>query len=118
MPGFRGAFIGVASDVLGNLEDNRPFKHRPSFDSLSTLPTKTLQGLWRTALLNQKKALIEAEGEAGNELVKVLNEEIASVDTLDCERCDSKFKSRSAPIASSSSSSSAAAVGAAESKED
>jgi len=85
--------------VLGNLEDNRPTKNRPSFEYLSTLPTKTLQGYWRTALLNQKKALIEAEGEAGNELLKVLNEEISSVDTLDCERCDSKFKSRTAPVA-------------------
>jgi hypothetical protein len=105
MPGFRGAFIGVSSDVLGNLEDNRPKPHRPSFDYLISLPTKTLRELWRTALSNQKKALIEAEGEAGNEVLKSLNEEIASVELLDCDKCDSKYKARAAAAATTSSAS-------------
>lgn len=108
LPGFRGAFIGVSIDVLGVLEDKRPRTHRPSFEYLISLPTKTLKELWRTALLNQKKALIEAEGETGNELLKSINEEIASVDLVDTEKYDAKFKARQ----------SAAAAPSAESKEE
>jgi hypothetical protein len=91
LPGFPGCFIGTDDNVLGELEDRRPAEPRPSANYLSSLPTKTLKELWRSALVRQRSALIAAEGE-GTMLAKALTEELSVVDAIDAARADEQWK--------------------------
>ena len=63
--GMVGVFVGVSEEVLGMLRDVRPSAPRPSFEYLGTLPSIKLREMWRDALNNQRKVLIEAEVRRG-----------------------------------------------------
>lgn len=61
LPGMIGVTVGVHEETLGDIRDLRPKAPRPSYDYLSTLPSKTLRDMWRTGLEKQMEALIQAE---------------------------------------------------------
>lgn len=61
LPGMVGVKVGIHEETLGDIRDLRPKSPRPSYEYLSTLPSKSLRDMWRSALKKQIDVLTEAE---------------------------------------------------------
>lgn len=83
LPGVPGVSVGIGEEVLGEIKDIRPppskAAPRPTFKFLYSLPSTTLAELWGRAIRNQKKALVEAEGEEAP-MLRGLDQELKQVE--------------------------------------
>jgi hypothetical protein len=118
LPGFRGVFVGVGDEVLGELKDKRPLEPRPSYNYLAKQPTSVLKQLWKGALENQLATLKKAEPWNAR-LQRALESEMRAVDSLDAAAADSEWKRRNPKAAAAAAGAGAGAgAGAAAKDED
>jgi hypothetical protein len=59
-------------------------------DYLLTLSSSALKDMWKTALVNQRKILVEFEGE-DSPLAKALKDELKTVEKIDADKSDRQF---------------------------
>ena len=87
LQGFQGVYVCTSGDDVGKILDMRDKTDRPSFQNYAKKPASELQELLITALENQKKELIKAEG-SGTETEIALDAELKKIKKMNPATAD------------------------------
>mmetsp|Transcript_8965 Transcript_8965/g.20203 ORF Transcript_8965/g.20203 Transcript_8965/m.20203 type:complete len:206 (+) Transcript_8965:44-661(+) len=87
LDGYPGVYICVRGECMGQLLDNRDAATCPNFDNFRRKGAEELKKLLETALTEQKKALIEAEG-PGSAYEDSLKKELAWLSKINTVKAD------------------------------
>lgn len=87
MDGFPGVFICTQGEEVGAIKDFRDKENSPNFNNLAKKPSEELKDLLVKAINEQKRQLIEAEGE-GTPTEKELNSMLKWATKINAKKAD------------------------------